>query len=39
LERSWGALADGTIGFSIQPFSGGFIFWFFSQKNHLSLKS
>jgi hypothetical protein len=29
-ERFWGALSDGTISFSIQPFSGEkCIFWYF----------
>jgi hypothetical protein len=38
LERSWGALSDGTISFSIQPFSGGqYIFWIFLKKRQ-SLK-
>jgi hypothetical protein len=31
LESSWGALSDGNIRFSIQPFSGENAF---SQKNH-----
>jgi hypothetical protein len=31
LERSWGALSDGTTNFSIQPFSGDAFSEFFAK--------
>jgi hypothetical protein len=37
LKSSWGALSDGTISFSIQPFSGEkYIIWNFLINNILN---